>query len=278
MPRLLVANNARSSLASAITDSQTSITLVAASSFPEPDAGEAFRLTIHAGDPANGEICECSSRSGNVLTVIRGSNLTDADKRTSQAWDADSIVEMLGTAGGYDELAAIADAGYDHSQATTGNPHQVSKSDVGLGNVDNVKQMPSTGGTFTGDVNFADKLAQRPELKDYAETSVAANSSTAYTVDLENGNVFEVTLTGNCTFTFSHPPASGKAGSFTLILKQDGTGSRTVTWPASVKWPGGEAPTISSDASAVDVLVFLTRDAGTTWYGMVAGQAFAVPA
>lgn len=138
--------------------------------------------------------------------------------------------------------------------------------------------LPLAGGTLSGEVNFADQLVTRPELKDVGETSVAANSNTAYTIDLANGNVYEVTLTGNCTFTFSNPPASGKGGSFTLILKQDATGSRTVTWPASVKWAGGAAPTITATASATDILVFFTRDAGTTWYGGVFGQAFAVPA
>jgi hypothetical protein len=141
-----------------------------------------------------------------------------------------------------------------------------------------VGHLPLAGGNIAGTVNFQDNIAQRPELKDYAETSVAANSSTAYTVDLTTGNVFEITLTGDCVFTFSNPPASGKAGSFTLILAQDGTGSRTTTWPASVKWAGGTAPTLSTAASSVDLLAFTTRDAGTTWYGALVGLAFAVPA
>ena len=82
----------------------------------------------------------------------------------------------------------------------------------------------------------------------------------------------KLTLTANCTLTFSNPPASGTAGSFTLILVQDGTGSRTVTWPAAVDWASATAPTLSTGAGDVDILTFLTLDAGTTWYGFVAGQ------
>ena len=133
------------------------------------------------------------------------------------------------------------------------------------------------GTTFTvgDDWDFNDQLVTKPELKDYAETVVAANTSTAYTVDLTNGNVFDLTLTGNCTFTFSNPPASGKAGTITMILTQDGTGSRTASWPASVDWPGGTAPTLTTTATTgVDVLTFLTVDGGTTWFGFVAGQEF----
>jgi hypothetical protein len=133
------------------------------------------------------------------------------------------------------------------------------------------------GGTLSGEVNFADQLATRPKLKDYSESRTAANTGTAYTIDLTSGNVFELTLTGNCTFTFSNPPASGDAGSFTLILKQDATGARTTVWPASVKWAGGTKPTLTVTANAIDILAFVTTDAGTTWYGVAGGLAFATP-
>lgn len=115
-----------------------------------------------------------------------------------------------------------------------------------------------------------DKILQKPVIKDYGETRIAENSGTAYTIDLTRGNVWEVTLTGNVTFTFSNPPASGTAGSFTLIKKQDATGSRTVTWPASVDWAGGTAPTLTATASSVDILTFLTTDGGTIWWGFSA--------
>jgi len=101
-------------------------------------------------------------------------------------------------------------------------------------------------------------------------TSVTSTSN-ATTIDCETGNVFAHTLTENTTFTFSNPPSSGTAYGFTLKLVQDST-ARTVTWPASVDWPGAEAPTISEGSGEVDVFVFFTHDGGTTWYGFTAGQ------
>ena len=62
----------------------------------------------------------------------------------------------------------------------------------------------------------------------YTEEVATANTGTAYTIDLANGSVQILTLTGNCTFTF---PTATAGRSFIMILKQDGTGSRTVTWP-----------------------------------------------
>lgn len=105
----------------------------------------------------------------------------------------------------------------------------------------------------------------------YTEETVTANTGTAYTISLANGSVQILTLTGNCTFTF---PTATAGQSFILLLKQDGTGSRTVTWPAAVKWPGGTAPTITSTASKLDKYIF-TSD-GTNWYGSNAGQNYTV--
>lgn len=141
-----------------------------------------------------------------------------------------------------------------------------------------------SGGGTSGDVTvnlsidsevaFADNLATRPEIKDYAETVNAIGSIGGGTqdIDLTAGNVVTGTVdTSTTTFTFSNPPATGKGGSFTLILTNGG--SQTVNWPGSVDWAAGTAPTLTS--SGVDVLTFMTVDAGTTWYGFAAGLAMA---
>ena len=104
---------------------------------------------------------------------------------------------------------------------------------------------------------------------DYKELVNTANTSTAYTIALTAGTVQILTLTGNCTFTF---PTAVAGKSFTLLLKQDATGSRTVTWPAAVKWPGGTAPTITATASKADKYVFVAD--GTNWIGSNAGQNY----
>lgn len=121
-------------------------------------------------------------------------------------------------------------------------------------------------------VDFEDNQLIRPILRDYGEIRIAENSGATYTIDLTRSNVYEITLTANCTFTFSNPSPAGNASSFTLILVQDGTGSRLATWPTSVDWHGGTAPTLTTAANAVDIITFLTTDGGVRWYGFVAGQ------
>lgn len=89
-------------------------------------------------------------------------------------------------------------------------------------------------------------------------------------VDLSAGDVFTVTVSADVTFTFSNVP-SGKAATFNMIITNGG--AATVTWPSTVKWASGTAPTLTSEG--VDVLTFLTPDGGTTWYGTVAITAAA---
>lgn len=88
------------------------------------------------------------------------------------------------------------------------------------------------------------------------------NSSTADTIDWRISNKQKSTLTGNCTFTFTAPT---KPCSLILKLVQDATGSRTVTWPATVHWPAATAPTLTTTASKVDIITFYFD--GTTYFG-----------
>ena len=118
-----------------------------------------------------------------------------------------------------------------------------------------------------GPINLFDNILQRPVVKDYAESVQVlgdASGGLTRTVDLTNGNVVTATVSdGTNTFVFSNPSATGKCCSFTLILTNGG--SQTVTWPGSVDWSGGTAPTLT--ASGIDIFSFLTIDGGTIWYG-----------
>ena len=134
---------------------------------------------------------------------------------------------------------------------------------------------PTTGtlATLAGTETLTNKTVEAGTFTNgYTEEVATANTSTAYTIDLANGSVQILTLTGNCTYTFPTPVA-GK--SFILVQKQDATGSRTVTWPASVDWPAATAPTLTATASRADKFVFTAIDS-SNWLGSVAGQNYTV--
>ena len=99
------------------------------------------------------------------------------------------------------------------------------------------------------------------------EVTAIGNTGTAVTIDCDDGNVFTATLTGNCTFTLaSANSTANRATSFTLILTNDGTASRTVVLSGGTfKYPGGSISR-STGANEVDIWFFFSPDGGTTWY------------
>jgi len=122
----------------------------------------------------------------------------------------------------------------------------------------------------TGAILCSDDILQRPILKDYGEVHNALGDTGGGTddIDLAAGNVVSATVsTGTQTFTFSNPTASANGCSFTLLLT-NGQSQGAITWPGSVDWAGGTAPTLT--AAGVDILVFTTIDGGTIWHGAVA--------
>lgn len=200
--------------------------------------------------------------------VLFNNNGTDSQVKVNKNTTTDTASHIFqNNFSGRAEFGLIADDDFQLKVSPDGSTYyQAYVVDKSSGNID-IKKIT----TFSGNVNCSDNRLIRAELTDYAKTMVSANSGATYTIDLENGNFYEVTLTANCTFTFSNPPASGKAGEFSLILKQDGTGSWTTTWPASLKWNGGTPPTLSTGAGQIDILRFITTDAGAAWYGFADG-------
>ena len=104
------------------------------------------------------------------------------------------------------------------------------------------------------------------------EEATVVTSGTTAAIDLNDGTLFTLTLGHNVgTFNWTNPAASGYASSFVLQVTQDGTGSRTIAWPASVDWASATAPELSTGAADVDIFVFYTVDGGTVYYGFTAG-------
>jgi len=130
--------------------------------------------------------------------------------------------------------------------------------------------LPTTGtlATLAGTETFTNKTLTNPTVTNYVETLYTANTSTAITVDLANGTVQNLTLTGNATITM---PTAVAGKSFIIILSQDATGGRTVTW-STVSWPSATAPTITSTASKRDIYSFFSN--GTSWFGVTVGQNY----
>jgi len=92
-------------------------------------------------------------------------------------------------------------------------------------------------------------------------------ATTTGAMDLAVSQMFTATVAGATGWSFTNVPASRGV---TVVLHLTNGGSGAQTWPASVKWPGGIAPTLT--AAGTDVLVFVTHDGGATWRGNIFGS------
>ena len=149
------------------------------------------------------------------------------------------------------------------------------------------KYLTVAGGTGTADdINFIDLnngnqlLKLIPNLNTFAayseNTNVAPIASGTLVIDLSLGSTHTVLLTENVSdISFINVnQLAGKTITCTLKITQDGTGSRTFGWPATINWPNGTVPTIALAANSYNRVVFITDNAGVNWDGVVAGQVF----
>lgn len=155
---------------------------------------------------------------------------------------------------------------FDH----TGNVVVSGSATMGSASITGSAAMGSA--SITGSATMGSASVSGEFIADSVNETYSSLSGTAVGIDCESGNFFALSTSGSTTFTFSNPPASGTAYSFTLKLTAGGT--HTITYPASVDWAGGTAPDAPASGET-DLLAFTTYDGGTTWYGFQAGDAMA---
>jgi hypothetical protein len=82
----------------------------------------------------------------------------------------------------------------------------------------------------------------------------ALTDGATITADFAVSNNFSVTLGGNRTLANPSNQTAGQSGAITIT--QDGTGSRSLAYGSNWKFSNGTAPTLTTSANAVDVLVY----------------------
>ena len=281
---ILFANNAYSTLASGISDSATSITLTTGEGarFPTPTGGDYFLATL-IDSSNNLEIVKCTTRSTDVLTVVRAQEST-----TARAYTTGDRIELRITAG---VLDAFIDAAGD---TMTGDLnlgdnvdinfgaapdlkiyHDASHSyvtDLGTGNLKLGGSQVDIVGTSETMATFVDDGAVTLYHNDIAKVATTANgvtvtgtaiattdtdTSNSGTVDLDFAakQNFVLTLDGNITSLTASNEQVGQSGFIAFI--QDGTGSRTVALHGDYEAAGAAGLTLTTTAAAVDLVPYV---------------------
>lgn len=215
----------------------------------------------HTGTQTASTISDFSTAADARITAATGTTIQPLDTQLTAIANLSPSANQLpyftdASTATLTTLSSFARTLIDDADATA------ARSTLALGNVNNTSDANKPVSTATqtalnGKVNVIDGGGET-----YFD---AGNSGAALNLNLVNGNVQKITLTANCTLTLT-APAAGAFRSLLLYVFQDATGSRTITWPASVKWGTAGAPTLSTAATKMDKILLDTVDGGTNWY------------
>lgn len=210
-------------------------------------------------------VWEYSSNSGGLYDAIGTETITyDGSNNTTggansglSSW----LMEWIG------KLKALRTSMNAHIAATGTSVHG-----HGTMSVQNATAVAITGGTMDN-VTIGGTTRAIGTFKQAREVHAAVTFGATTTLDwgAAGSHDFTATGTGAATLAFSNLPPTGIAAS--IILDITNGGLRTWTFPASVKWAGGVAPSLS--AAGRDILQFYTRDGGTTVHGFLASKGSA---
>ena len=244
-------------------------------------------MATHDYDIANGSGSAVRQDLNNVLDAIVSNNSSSTEPATTFAfqWWVDTNNTLL-------KIRNAANSGW----VTVGD---YSATNFGLLTTSSASStyMPLAGGTFTGAVTLgtggslvfegatadaneltlavtdptADRTITMPDatgtmtLLERAQTFTKAQRGTitaltdgaTITPDFSASNNFSVTLGGNRTLANPTNIVAGQSG--VIFVLQDATGSRTLSYGSYWDFPGGNPPTLTTTASAVDLIAYVVR-------------------
>ena len=230
---------------------------------PTTVAGDAFDMD-NMVEGSTSKILTTAERS-NIATAAAGFSNWD----TAYSWgDHDAVGYLTDlTAQNIGTLADVTIASVGAGEILKWNGSAWTNNTLAEANI-----LSTSGGTLTGFLDVDDNELRQPRIKDYSEVvnNIGDFGGGTQDIDITLGNVVLATVsTSTVTFTFSNASvAANTSSSFTLVLTNGG--AQTVNWPASVDWGDGSPPALTNPG--VDVLTFFTVDGGTTWYGFLAGK------
>lgn len=115
-------------------------------------------------------------------------------------------------------------------------------------------------------------LNEAPFIDFTVQNQLQITIAGTFTIDYRQGQSIHTTLNQNITsVVINNVPASGILAQLEIEITQDASVARTITWPASVQWPGGTAPDLST-LSSKHLIHLRSRDGGTTWLGTFASD------
>ena len=201
-----------------------------------------------------------ANTSSALATSIGNSNTNI----TTNASAITSINTVIGTV----SAALASSIGNSNSAITSINTVIANVSSALATSIGN--HLPLAGGTITGIVSATDVYVSAIAIgvnsllgkNLHIETAAVADlvsltDGANVAVNFNSGQNFHLTLAGNRALDNPTNCVAGQVGS--IFIVQDGTGSRTLSYGSNWEFIGGTAPTLTTDAAAVDRLDYIVR-------------------
>lgn len=242
----------------------------------ETGGSERMRIlsTGNVGIGTTGPIAKLHINQGNIF--LNGNTAALTYGAATDQFESGRIEFVSDAPGSWaDNHIGFYTRNHSGGQAETEKVRITKEGNVGIG---------TTGPSYKFDVNGYGQFSQpiivgtptaagHAATKSYVDSVIVAtsdmyvkgNCTGAVTIDWSQGKTQHCVLTGNVTFTF----ANGQSGAaYKIILKQDATGSRIVTWPASVRWGSIGTPSLSVVPSKTDYVGFVYNGIDTSYDGV----------
>ena len=151
---------------------------------------------------------------------------------------------------------------------STSTPANTEKAGLGAQEIRNVK------------LDIEERLKAPPWSIAYALNQLGTVSAGTVTIDMSEGDYHTMTLptSGTVTIAITNVPSNSYdekvASMLTIEITNPASGSATVTWPATVKWPFATEPSRDTTASKVTIYQMTTVDAGATWRASMVGTKY----
>ena len=230
------------------TSNNISVGVVTATSF----RGDGTNISGVAAGPVTAQTQETTYSIDVTASGSSNYTLSGTDRNGAVSGSDPTVTVEVG-----DTLNFVVDA--------SGHPFYIRVSDGGA----NVSTPAATNqGSQSGTVSWTPNTAGTYyyQCGNHAGMIGTITVSATTTIDLSAGNLIYFNQTADTTVSFAN---SENGNVYIVRTKDDTTTARSITWPNSVNWNGGVAPTPLSFADAADYQIFqlITRDEGVTWYG-----------
>jgi len=217
--------------------------------------GTGFTAAALSGDVTMTNAGVVTIANTSVENAMMAVNSVDSDQYVDGSIDTDHIsanaVDGTKIAMGSDAAGDVLTyTGTDYVRLAKGTAGQALKMNAGATAVEWAADSTlslAAANEWTAQQNFNNTALTFDATQDWALTA---------------NQVATLTLTANTTF--DAPTQMVDGAFYSLIIIQDGTGSRTASWNTVFKWAGGTAPTLTTTAAAKDIFVW--RSDGTNMY------------